>query len=85
MSHRRSLRTIPSTSIYAESATLTPIHYGQPWRWQDASTCAVGRRCKRPTSPQPTIASPHDSVRLPVSEEKRKGLPVTTGAPRVRT
>lgn len=77
MSHRRSLRTIPSASSYAESAKFSTIHNRQPWQWQDASTCAVGRRCKRPTSPQPTIASAHDSVRLPLFEEQRKGLPVT--------
>jgi len=59
MSHRRSFRTIPSASSYAESAKFTRIHYRQQWQWKDASTCAVGRRCKRPTSPQPTIASQH--------------------------
>lgn len=85
MSHRRSLRTIPSAPTYAESVKLTPIHYRQPWQWQDASTCASGRRCKRPTSSQPTIASPHESVRLPLVEATRKGLPVTTRALRVRT
>jgi hypothetical protein len=57
MSHRRSLRTIPSASSYAESAKFTPIHYRKLWQWQDASICAVGRGC--------ASGQPHRSPRLP--------------------
>ena len=51
----------------------------QLWQWHGASICAVGRSFKRPTSPQPMITGVRDSVRLPLFEEKRKGLPVTRG------
>ncbi len=73
--------------------TSPRIHDRQLWQlaWRfdpcsgphGASIRPVGRRCKRPTPPQPMIVSIRDSVRLPLFEEKRKGLPITTRAPRV--
>ena len=63
---------------YAESAKLTPSHYRQIGQWHDASSGEVGRKCKPLASPQPTSASAHDLVCVPLFEENRKGLPVTT-------
>ena len=83
MSHRRSFRTIPSASIHAESAKFTSITIVnsssrtlRPVQWAEGASGQPHRSQRLPAQ--------HDSVCLPLLEEKRKGLPVSTRAPWVR-